>query len=378
MNEWIDRAEALGALGVKPQTLYAYVSRGLIEVRRGSGARCSLYRGEDVTALAGRRNRSRKPSVIAAGSMAWGEPSIVTEISTVHRGRLIYRGLDAAELSRSATLEATAQLLWGGECEVRFAIPTIVGDSAFLALAALVPKSEASFGRGSERLCRDAQTVFAHIAAACGVSPGVEPIHIGLAGLWSLGQADADLVRQALILVADHELNASTFAARVAASTGAPIAACLLAGLSTLSGPKHGGAAAALMRLLDDAAVIGPKAAVQTWLDRYGFLPGFGHPLYPNGDIRAATLTERLTADPLMKKLQECVLNAAGTLPNIDFALTALARKAGLPVSAPFTIFLLGRSVGWAAHAIEQACLRELIRPRARYEGSVPISQVKS
>jgi citrate synthase len=98
------------------------------------------------------------------------------------------------------------------------------------------------FGRGKERLCRDARTAIGHMAAACGIAPGATPVHLGLASLWSLGASDIELVRRALVLVADHELNASTFAARVAASTGAPIAACLLAGLSALSGPRHGGA----------------------------------------------------------------------------------------------------------------------------------------
>jgi hypothetical protein len=113
MTEWIDRTEALALLGVQPQTLYAYVSRGRIEVRReNTGARRSLYRAEDVAQLARRADASRKPSAIAAGSMAWGEASIITHISTVQRGRLIYRGEDAARFSASATLEDTARLLW--------------------------------------------------------------------------------------------------------------------------------------------------------------------------------------------------------------------------------------------------------------------------
>lgn len=375
MKDWIDRAEALSLLGVKPQTLYTYVSRGLIEVRREPNSRNSQYRAADVAALAGRRGRSRSPSAVAAGSMAWGEPSVATAISTIHRGRLIYRGLDAVDLSQHATLEAAARLLWGSAGEVGFAIPvTSIGDP-FQALAALVAASHASIGRSSERLARDAQAAIARIAASCGMDPGQGPLHAALGTLWSLTAAEADLVRQALVLLADHELNASAFAARVAASTGAPITACLLAGLSTLSGPKHGGASAALLRLLDEAAAIGPQTAVQGWLDRHGFLPGFGHPLYPQGDVRAAALAPRIATEPLMRELQDLVLDLTGTLPNIDFALTALARAMRLPPSAPFTIFLLGRSVGWAAHALEQAREGALIRPRARYKGPVPVSR---
>ncbi|MGT2481133.1 citrate/2-methylcitrate synthase [Methylobacterium oryzae CBMB20] len=101
-----------------------------------------------------------------------------------------------------------------------------------------------------------------------------------------------------MVLLADHELNASTFATRVAASTGAPVAACLMAGLSALSGPRHGGASAAVLRLVDEAAAAGPREAVRACLDRGGALPGFGHALYPDGDVRAAALSAVLPADP--------------------------------------------------------------------------------
>jgi citrate synthase len=198
------------------------------------------------------------------------------------------------------------------------------------------------------------------------------PLHRGLASSWSLNARDTERVRRSLVLVADHELNASTFAARVAASTGAPIAACLLAGLSALSGPRHGGATVALARMLDEAEREGPEATVRAWLDRSGAPPGFGHPLYPNGDIRAIALGEMAAPDPLMRALAECVREATGALPNIDFGLVAIGRTANLPIGAPFVLFLLGRSVGWAAHAMEQILEGQLIRPRATYEGILP------
>ena len=369
MQEWLERADALRILGVRAQTLYAYVSRGLVEARRHPDQRHSLYRCEDVTALAGRHRRSRRPAAIAAGCLAWGEPSVATTICTVRRGRLIYRGVDAVALSRDATLEETARLLWESEDTNGFDVPPLPPTTPFLALAALVPESDASEGGDKQRLCREARTVVSHLAAACGVPPGLVPMHEGLAKLWSLGAEGPDVVRRALVLLADHELNASTFATRVAASTGASIAACLLAGLGALSGPRHGGASAALLRLVDEAADTSLQEAVRTWLDRDGFLPGFGHPLYPNGDARALALADGQAPDPLMRDIQACALEATSASPNIDFALTAFVRAAGLPRSAPFTIFLLARSVGWAAHAMEQARHGSLIRPRARYEG---------
>src|SRR5439155_24849267 len=104
---------------------------------------------------------------------------------------------------------------------------------------------------------------------------------------WS-AKAAVPAIRKALVLMADHELNASTFAARVAASTGASMAASLLAGLCALSGPRHGGAGEALLGLLADAERLGLEKVIASWLARTKYLPGFGHPLYPNGDPRAA------------------------------------------------------------------------------------------
>ncbi len=114
MREWLDRPDALRILGVKAKTLNAYVSRGLIEARRHPELRYSLYRSEEVTALARRQGRSRKQAAIAAGFMAWGEPSVPTTISTVHRRRRIYRGVDAVALSLEAMLEEVARLFWDG------------------------------------------------------------------------------------------------------------------------------------------------------------------------------------------------------------------------------------------------------------------------
>src|SRR3954453_17685447 len=113
MSEWLSREEALERLGVRPQTLYAYVSRGGIGMRPGwADPRRSQYRADDITALATRRARGRSPSAIAESAIAWGEPSTATAISTVLHGHLIYRGQDAVTLAQSATLEETAMVLW--------------------------------------------------------------------------------------------------------------------------------------------------------------------------------------------------------------------------------------------------------------------------
>jgi citrate synthase len=370
MAEWIDRQTALATLGVRQQTLYAYVSRGRIGMMPDpADPRRSLYRAEDIADLTMRRARGRTTTRIAASTIAWGEPVIATGISTVRRGRLIYRGKDAAGLAATATLEETAALLWQSAEAVTF--PTAAVDVAdpFRALAALVATSHPMLGRSISRLYQDAAMAIGYLAASFGIDGKPEPLHQRVGRRWRLSAAQAERVRQALVLVADHELNASTFATRVAASTGASVAASLLAGLGALSGPRHGGAGAALLALLDEAGRTGATPAVAAWLARGQQLPGFGHPLYAEGDVRAATLLSGLAVDQLMEELRQAAHAATGALPNIDFALTALTRSCRLPPHAPLALFTLGRSVGWAAHAIEQITTGELIRPRARYHG---------
>jgi citrate synthase len=367
MQEWLSREEALATLGVRPQTLYAYVSRGLIE-RRAEAAdpRRSEYRGDDILALTKRRARGRRTASIAASAMAWGEPVIPTRISTVAHGQLIFRGRRAVELADSATLEEIAALLWE-QPTATFPVAHDDGDP-FRALAALIAGAKPMIGRAPAKLAQEAAVVVATIAGTFGAA-GEGLIHERLARGWSLDTAGGDLIRRVLVLLADHELNPSTFAARVAASTGAPMAACLMAGLSTLSGPKHGGAGAALAALTAEARASGAEVAVARWLAAGHGLPGFGHPLYPHGDPRAAALLPLVTIDPVLAELRDAVADASEALPNIDFALLAISVALDLPADAPFRLFATARGVGWAAHAIEQSVSGAVIRPRARYVG---------
>jgi len=174
------------------------------------------------------------------------------------------------------------------------------------------------------------------------------------------------------VLVADHELNASAFSARVAASTGASLAAAALAGIATLSGPRHGGATAAVRAFAAEAEQLGPREAIGRRLQDDRALPGFGHPLYPDGDPRAAALLERFRPPRELDSLQQAVREVAGLPPNVDFALMAAAEALKLPKDAPFAIFAVARCAGWIAHAIEQGQADTLIRPRARYVGPEP------
>lgn len=382
-DRWITAPQALERLGVRPQTLYAYVSRGRVEARPDEAdPRRSLYRAADVDDLADRKARGRRPADVARQSIAWGEPVLASAITTVVRGRLYYRGVDAAELSATATLEEAAQLLCAG-ADGPMPAPAEAADTpvpegetakarAFAALARLAGHDAAAMGRSTPALLGEAATILRTVATAMAGRPGRGPVHRRLARAWDCGPEASELIRRALVLIADHELNASTFACRVAASTGASLSASVLAGLSALSGPLHGAEFIRVQTFLDEAAARGPQAAVESRLAQGLRIAGFGHPLYPDGDVRAHALLAALTPDPAFEAAREAAETITGQIANIDFALTAFCRTHGLPDEAPFALFAAGRCAGWLAHAIEQGQTGALIRPRARYVGTAP------
>jgi citrate synthase len=183
------------------------------------------------------------------------------------------------------------------------------------------------------------------------------------------------MVRRCLVLLTDHELNASTFVARCIASTGATPYAVVSGALAALSGRRHGGASARVEALARELAVGGdPLAAMAARLARGETLPGMGQPLYPEGDPRAAAiLAAAQRALPHKAEWIDRITYAAARLtgeqPNVDFGLGVAAAALGLPQGSALGIFLIARSVGWIAHAIEQYDSGVLIRPRARYTG---------
>lgn len=370
---WLSATDALSRLGSKPQSLYANVSRGRIRAKPDPvDSRRSLYREEDVDRVARRSRGRRSAAATASEAISWGEPVLASAISTVSGGRLYYRGRDVAELAERATLEDMADMLWGARPRLRETTaaagqPSIAGLLG--ALAARVPQDMPSSGRGTGLLRDDAASVFASVKAALtGTGPG--HAHTRLATAFDRPDA-ADAVRRALVLLADHELNASTFAARVTVSTGAALSAGALAGLAALGGPRHGNAAPEVLALAEDidAHPEAADAALRDWLGERRAVPGFGHPLYPRGDIRCRTLLAAIDVPAAFVRLAEAGRAVLDEEPNIDFALAAVASAYNLPREAPAIIFALARSVGWLAHGIEQATSGQRIRPRARYVG---------
>ncbi|MBN3763708.1 citrate synthase family protein [Burkholderia sp. Ac-20365] len=369
--------EACASLGVRKQTLYAYVSRGQIEVRWDpEHTSRKLYRASDISALMKKRDLGRARKNIAASTMAWGEPIINTHISTIVRGRLYYRGQDAIQLAASATLEEVAQLLWDSASLPRFPsfAPMEIDGSArarvYAAMSVAAADGSSNDALDVERMHEESAALVGRLASAFVALDRDEeaPLHLRIARAWQ-AERHAGLIRLTLALLADQELTSSSFAARVAASTGASLGACMLAGLASFSGPLHGDAIARVYALIDEAGRSGVEETVRRRLADSKSLAGFGHELYPQGDPRAACLLSTLKASQTTRELIVCVDRLTGRPPTIDVALAALVEHCGLQRDAAFALFGIARSVGWAAHSIEQMTSGSLLRPRAHYIG---------
>ena len=369
MGTFVGAAEATRILGVRPETLYAYVSRGLIGRRVGPDGRRSLYDRDDIEALA-RRGRSRTsppcPSI---------DVQVASAVTSLDEEGPSYRGRPLVELARSATFEQVAELLWTGELpddpvrwsapsaadrELAAAIVTVVGRPGLGALTAAATVL-------AERSADDAPAVAARRLLVLapqlvtGVDGGKGSTAERLVRAWT-GRAERRLVEAvdtALVMLADHELTTSTLAARVAASVRPPAYDALAAGLSTLAGRLHGAAAGEVVGLLVDARTVGAAAAIDRILDASQPVPGFGHSIYKRRDPRFAPLLDSVTAladpDGWAPTVAD-VLAAAGSrvpaAPNVDFGLGALLLTAGLSPDAP--LFAVARLAGLGAHVAEE------------------------
>ena len=411
MADYLTAAEAARRLGVKPATLYAYVSRGVLSRVRAPDGRTSLFGAEEVEQLA-RRGRPRRPAGVA-------DITVESAITEITGDSLRFRGLDATRLAVSRTFEEVAELLWTGEFpsgresgrEPWRARPAALaaGRAAQAALPAgilplerlqvIVPAMAAT---DPLRLQLDRPAVIAAgqniIAGMVDCLPGDVTSAAGepVAGrLWSRlcagnepgngpghgqGRPAPGLMRAlsaALVLLADHELAASTLAARAAASVRADPYAVVGTGLGAMSGALHGGASLGAETLM--AAARGPEdvpRVVAELLRRGEKVPGFGHFVYRGGDPRAILLLD-LVRQVAPKSRQLAVADAVFAEvrhkslpePNIDFAIATLVRVAGMVRGAGEAIFAVARTAGWIAHALEAYSGPGPLRPRAVYTG---------
>ena len=392
-ERYLTAGQAADALGVTRATLYAYISRGQLASTRVPGrSRERRYHREDIERLRNRKEWRRDPSRAAARGLHWGTPVLSSSITLIHDGRPYYRGQDAVKLAETATLEEMARLLWEADAPEELFLQTAKYRSPRHAAAGhpLVPLQMALPQAGiSDAAAYDLRPAairrtgarIVHLLGA--IAAGREftgPVHVALQRAWSPRDASGgEAIRTALVLCADHELNVSAFTARCAASAQASLYDVISAGLAALKGSRHGGETARIAALFDECAEPRDARAVVGKRLRLGErLPGFGHPLYPDGDPRARLLLDLASRGPAREKwkIVRALRGAAFRLtqdhPNLDFGLVALARAWRLPADAPLTLFALGRTVGWIAHAMEQYASNELIRPRANYIGPPP------
>jgi citrate synthase len=311
---WIDADEAVALLGVSRATLYAYVSRGRIRSEAAPGStRKRRYARDDVERMRSRTQERRNPEKAAEQALHWGLPILESGIALIADGRLFYRGRDAVELARTSSLEEVAALLWTGKTDTASldlakranarrdvdAVAARAGDPfvarAQAALALSAPHDALAYDLRPGAVASTGWRILQLLArVAAGRSAASSTIDRTLAEAWGVARS-TELVRAALILCADHELNVSSFTARCVASAGSAPYAVVIAGLAALEGKKHGGATArfeAIWTSLRRSRDV-PGALVER-LRRGEPIEGFGHPLYPSGDPRAIVLLELL------------------------------------------------------------------------------------
>lgn len=377
LNPTVDLLSAMEAsarLGISRASLYAYVSRGLI---RSFGSphdpRERLYAMQDVEALVQRRTRLRRPTAAAATALDWGLPVLETGLTQIRDGRLFYREREAVALAATATLEDAASLLIGKSLlPSKMSLPKELDPEPAFGSRNFPDKAIRMLAAARADSSSQEQLILRLMAfAGSGSDPGERPIHEHLSRSWDLSPALGEVLRQALVLCADHELSASAFAVRVCASTGASLKNAVIAGLASLSGPLHGGATEQVRQVLQACEQVKGQRELAERLSRRETIGGFRHPLYPDGDPRGQALLDALrkaTSVPTTDLwLLDEVARATGDRPTIDVALVMAERACGMPEGAAFVLFAIGRTAGWLAHAVEQQSQGGLIRPRARY-----------
>jgi citrate synthase len=408
-DRYMTAAEASNTLGISLPTLYAYVSRGLIRSSGTAGQRNRRYYAEDIEKLMARKEGRRNPEVLAHDALHWGAPVLESSLTLIDGHHLYYRGINFRRLAQNSTFESVAALLWTTDMKnadkvfqvevhhVARRYETMLThlelDGANLQpiqlLQTMLPIA-ASDDKGAYDLRPNAviQTgarivrLMANIIA--GANGDNTPVATMLANRYRPNDPHAQrLFNAILITCADHELNASSFTARVVASAGATPYASVLAGLSALGGIKHGGYTERVEAFLQSLA---SASEARDWmagrLRRGEDIPGFGHKIYPLGDPRAALILELLRQyypnSPRLEMIQAAVDAAQeliNELPAIDFALVATTEVLELPKGSALGLFALGRTVGWIGHVIEQYSIDKLIRPRARYTGELPLEE---
>lgn len=401
---YLTAQEAAAQLGVRLPTLYAYVSRGLIRSEAsGKSQRDRRYHAEDVQRLKQRREQRRDPTRAAAQALDWGAPVLESALTLISEGKIYYRSQEAVTLASQHSVEEVAALLWTGDTQAQIitlsepptksaraqmeklisyarAYPLI--EAFQMALLRAASDDPTAYDLRPSAVAQTGGRILRLLTAVAAGQVSAAPMAQTLAQSWmpSRQVKVIRLLTATLILLADHELNISSFTARCVASAGATPYQVVVAGLAALQGVKHGGNVNRVEALLDEIREpANAHRVLSRRLKRGDLIPGFGHKLYPADDPRGrvllhwiAEVTPRSPALSLANVVIQETKTLIGEEPTIDFALAVLTRALGLAEGYGLGLFALGRTLGWLAHAIEHYQSNRMIRPRARYTGVLP------
>jgi citrate synthase len=405
---YLPAADVLRMLDIRAQSLYAYVSRGWIRSIAQPGRKDHLYFADDVEKMRSRSSARAGHGVVAAAAMQWGEPIVPTTITRITEEGPDYRGYSAVRLAEAGTsFEAVAELLWTGRLDdASLRWPAVAPRAAGCALAG--PLAAPASGQLLE--------IFSLFTLQLGMAPARTSTRAGpsaagreliqtLTGCFGYlsrqgqycpmraGESVASSLLQALVvedsadnraamdailvLLADHELSPGAFAARVAASAGATLHNCVASAICTISGAHIGklyDGVAGFLGHATSSAVLMKRA--RGYHERGNLVPGFGHPLYRNGDPRARCLLETARRLPLQSRQLQAIYqfidraeSALGIFPRQELGVVALLLAMGAPAASASALFALARVAGFVAHVDEQRQSGTLLRPRAKFIG---------
>lgn len=411
-KDYVSAQDAVRLLDVRMQTLYAYVSRGWVRSIAQPGRKERLYARADIDKVQARSLARSGHGAVAASAMHWGEPIIPTAITQITAEGPLYRGQLATQLARSGiSFEEAAELLWSGVLgtpgqrwpryaqneRLRTFAASIAAPASNDQLMELFPMfmmqlgllRQNAAGQPDIRETSGAARELIQTMAGCFgyASPRRaffqlrkgQSIAEGVLGALELADSSAnqEVINAALVVLADHELSPSAFAARIAASSGATLHSCLAAAACTNSGEQIGRAYSRVEQFL------GGASTRNTLLRHAGNLharslavPGFGHPLYPQGDPRARLLLDlvrqRAARNKRLDVIERFIADVhaqLGLFPRQELALVVLGIAMGLPRNTAGALFTLARTAGWVAHVREQRLAGTFIRPRAKFVG---------
>jgi len=388
----ISTQAAAALLGVKPTTVYTYVTRGHLESIKKTGSAASWFRQSEIERFAARRRHRGEPTR--------GTGIAETAITEIDGQSYHYRGRRPDALAREYSFEQVAEFLWSGsvpthiswrprQLDVSAAVSKVGLDGDALpldrlrvAISALAASDHLRFGRQPAALAVTARQLMADLVEALPLKAEAPTGDSIAARLWPrlcpnpASDEQVEALDRALIIIADHGVPPSTLAARIAAGYQADLYGAVQAGLSILAGAWHGGRALSAEDMLEEIEQVGDAELVVGELYRKGAIPCLGQPRYAGEDPRTSLIVDILEATVpghdvvhAFREIRRIVDERALPAPSVELALAAFAQAFGFTKGGSEAVFAIGRSAGWIAHAIEVYAQPQPPSPEFSYVG---------